>query len=73
MRRARRAPDDPALDVVIEVANELRVPLAVFFGIVLFYPNANERPFAFRIDGLPGIAEGIERRGAGDEERAPGD
>ena len=64
MQRAQRAVDNPALDAAIETANELRKPVAVFFSLVPFYPNANERHYAFLIDGIEETAKRIEKRGA---------
>ncbi|HEX6906977.1 MAG TPA: deoxyribodipyrimidine photo-lyase, partial [Terriglobales bacterium] len=57
MQRAQRAWDNPALDVAVRVANELRKPLVVFFAPVPFYPGANQRHFAFLADGIPDIAQ----------------
>ncbi|HEX4945726.1 MAG TPA: deoxyribodipyrimidine photo-lyase [Blastocatellia bacterium] len=64
MQRAQRGIDNPALDVAIQVANELQKPLAVFFGLHPKYPNANWRHYAFLVDGLAETAERIEQRGA---------
>lgn len=65
MQRAQRAWDNPALDVAVRVANELRKPLVVFFAPVPFYPGANQRHFAFLADGIPDIAQGLGRRRVG--------
>jgi deoxyribodipyrimidine photo-lyase len=64
MQRAQRGRDNPALDVAIEVANELQRPVAVFFGLHPKYPNANLRHYAFLLEGLPETKETIEARGA---------
>ena len=64
MQRAQRGVDNPALDVAIEAANELRRPVAVFFGLHPNYPNANQRHYAFLIEGLAETIKRIERRGA---------
>ena len=64
MQRAQRGIDNPALDVAIQLANELQKPLAVFFGLHPKYPNANLRHYAFLMDGLTETAEHIEARGA---------
>lgn len=63
MQRAQRGVDNPALDVAIEAANELRRPVAVFFGLHPKYPNANQRHYAFLIEGLAETINRIERRG----------
>lgn len=65
MQRAQRASDNPALDVAINLGNELREPVVVFFAPVPFYPGANQRHFRFLADGIPDIAEGLSRRGVG--------
>jgi deoxyribodipyrimidine photo-lyase len=65
MQRAQRAADNPALDAAIHAANALRLPVVAFFGLTPAYPNANRRHYAFLADGLPEIAEGLRRRGAG--------
>ena len=58
MQRAQRATDNPALDVAIRVANELKKPVVVFLAPVPFYPRANLRHYRFLIEGIPDIAEG---------------
>jgi deoxyribodipyrimidine photo-lyase len=64
MQRAQRGFDNPALDAAIEAANALEKPLVVFLGIVPFYPNANERHYAFLLDGVAETARAIDERGA---------
>lgn len=64
MQRAQRGIDNPALDIAIEAANELKKPLAVFFGLHPGYPNANLRHYTFLVEGLAGTAARIEERGA---------
>jgi deoxyribodipyrimidine photo-lyase len=65
MQRAQRAIDNPALDAAIEAANALRKPVVAFLGLVPFYPNANLRHYAFLAQGIPGLAQRLERRGVG--------
>jgi deoxyribodipyrimidine photo-lyase len=65
MQRAQRAFDNPALDVAVAVANELRRPVVVFFAPVPFYPKANDRQFRFLADGISDIAEGLVKRRIG--------
>lgn len=64
MQRAQRGLDNPALDIAIMTANELRLPLAVFFGLHLGYPNANWRHYAFLAEGLQETRARCEARGA---------
>ena len=65
MQRSQRGVDNPALDVAVEVANELQKPIVVFFAPVPFYPNANIRHYRFLVEGIPDIAEELEKRGVG--------
>ena len=65
MQRAQRAADNPALDVAIDAANALRKPVVVFFGLHAFVERANLRHYRFLVEGLPELAEGLERRGVG--------
>jgi deoxyribodipyrimidine photo-lyase len=65
MQRAQRVVGNPALDVAISVANELKKPVVVFFAPVPFYPRANLRHYVFMMEGIPDIAEGLRARGIG--------
>lgn len=64
MQRAQRGLDNPALDIAILTANELGLPLAVFFGLHPDYPNANWRHYAFLVEGLQETRKRCEARGA---------
>jgi deoxyribodipyrimidine photo-lyase len=64
MQRAQRGLDNPALDIAIQAANELRKPLAVFFGLHPRYPRANLRHYAFLVAGLAETKQRIEARNA---------
>lgn len=64
MQRAQRGLDNPALDVAINAANELKKPLAVFFGLHPKYPNANLRHYSFLVEGLAETRRRIEARNA---------
>jgi deoxyribodipyrimidine photo-lyase len=64
MQRAQRGLDNPALDVAIQAANELKLPVAVFFGLHPRYPNANLRHYTFLIEGLAETKRRVEERGA---------
>jgi deoxyribodipyrimidine photo-lyase len=50
--------------VAIAAANELRRPVAVFFGPHPRCPNANLRHYTFLVEGLEETKRKIERRGA---------
>jgi len=65
MQRAQRALDNPALDVAVELANELKLPCVVFFAPVPFYPHANLRHYRFLQQGIAETARGCEKRNVG--------
>src|SRR5579864_6061553 len=65
MQRAQRALDNPALEVAVQAANLLRKSCVLFFAPVPFYPHANVRHYRFFNQGIPGIAEGLKKRGIG--------
>jgi deoxyribodipyrimidine photo-lyase len=65
MQRAQRGNGNPALDVAIKAANELKTPVVVFFAPVPFYPRANLRHYRFLAEGIPDIAEELAARGVG--------
>jgi len=65
MQRAQRAQDNPALDVAIHAANQLKKPVVVFFAPVPFYPRANLRHYRFMLDGLPDLAQALTARRVG--------
>ena len=63
MQRAQRERDNPALNLAIEAANALSLPVVVFFGLRPDYPRANLRHYAFMLEGLRETARDIEARG----------
>ena len=65
MQRAQRALDNPALDVAVELGNELGKPVVVFLAPVPFYPHANLRHYRFLASGIPDIEEGLSKRNVG--------
>jgi len=65
MQRAMRIADNPALDVAIEAANALGLPVVVFFSVIPNYPNANLRHYHFLQQGLRDVAEDAAERGLG--------
>ena len=64
MQRSQRARENPALNVAIDAANALHLPLAVHFGLHPRYPRANARHYAFLLDGVAETARQTEARGA---------
>ena len=65
MQRAQRALDNPALDVAVELGNELGKPVVAFLAPVPFYPHANLRHYRFLAAGIPDIEEGLAEREVG--------
>jgi deoxyribodipyrimidine photo-lyase len=62
MQRAMRAVDNAALDVAIEAANILALPVVIYFGVIPNYPNANLRHYHFLQQGLRDVAEDAAAR-----------
>lgn len=65
MQRAQRATDNPALDAAIAAGNALNLPVVAFLGPVPFFPRANERHYAFLLEGVPELAGAVAKRGCG--------
>jgi deoxyribodipyrimidine photo-lyase len=65
MQRAVRSVENSALDVAIEAANLLGLPVAIYFGVIANYPNANLRHYHFLQQGLRDAAEDAAERGIG--------
>ncbi len=65
MQRAMRIHENPALDVAIDAANLLELPVVVFFSIIPNCPNANLRHYHFMQQGLRDVEEDAKERGVG--------
>jgi deoxyribodipyrimidine photo-lyase len=52
-----------ALEFAIQQANQLNQPLLVCFGLMDDYPEANERSYAFLLEGLHDVQAALEKRG----------
>jgi deoxyribodipyrimidine photo-lyase len=65
MERAIRIPDNPALDVAIEAANLLGLPVVVYFSVIPNAPHANLRHYHFLSQALRDVAEDAAARGVG--------
>jgi len=63
MQQAQRSRDNPSLEVAVEKANALDLPVLVAFGVDDGYPGANLRSMAYLLDGLEDVAEGLRARG----------
>jgi deoxyribodipyrimidine photo-lyase len=65
MQRAQRALDNPALDLAVEAANAISLPVVVFFAPVPFYPSANLRHYRFLQQGIAETSERCAKRNIG--------
>jgi deoxyribodipyrimidine photo-lyase len=63
MQAAQRAASNHALEYAAEAANGLRRPLVVLFALTEDYPEANERHYAFMLEGLRETRQTLEARG----------
>lgn len=63
MQASQRASGNPALEHAIALADELRLPVVVGFGLTPSYPEATLRPYAFMVQGLGEVARGLEEKG----------
>ena len=62
MQRAQRGTDNHAVNLAVHVANELGLPLVVYFAAISNFPNANLRHYVFLQQGLPDIEEDLAAR-----------
>lgn len=65
MQRAQRALDNAALEVAVELGNELGKPVVAFLAPVPFCSHANLRHYRFLASGVPDIEEGLSKRHVG--------
>jgi deoxyribodipyrimidine photo-lyase len=63
MQASQRAEYNHALKYAISKGNELRQPTIVFFGITDSFPEANERHYAFMLEGLREVRHSLLKRG----------
>ncbi len=61
MQRAQRGVDNHAVNLAVAVANELKLPLVVYFAGISNFPHANLRHYVFLQEGLRGCRGGPER------------
>ena len=62
MQRAQRGVDNHAVNTAVEIANELRLPLVVYFAGISNFPHANLRHYVFLNQGLPDIEQDLAAR-----------
>ena len=58
-----RAHDNPALDVAIEMANNLQIPVLIYQGLSEKYPFASDRHHQFIIEGARSVQEECKKKG----------
>jgi len=63
MQASQRAEYNHALEYSVDMANQLHLPLVVFFGITDRYPGANERHYPFMLEGLREVNLSLAERG----------
>lgn len=63
MQQSQREAHNPALEYAVKTANRLDLPVVVAFVLMQSYPEANERHFAFMLQGLEEVARGLKGRG----------
>ena len=63
MQQSQRVHANHALDLAIEQADTLRLPVVVVFGLTTAYPEANWRHFAFMLQGLAEVDQELARMG----------
>ncbi|MFT5449649.1 MAG: deoxyribodipyrimidine photo-lyase [Gammaproteobacteria bacterium] len=63
MQQSQRVGFNPSLQYAIKRANEIDRPVVVAFGLFADYPEANERHFAFMLEGLADVAVQLREQG----------
>jgi deoxyribodipyrimidine photo-lyase len=63
MQASQRAEYNHALEYAISKGNELHQPVIGFFGLTDHFPEANERHYAFMLEGLREVKQSLEKRG----------
>jgi deoxyribodipyrimidine photo-lyase len=63
MQQSVRSRYNHALEYAILRANAQRLPVVALFGLTDRYPEANERHYAFLLEGLRDVSTGLRERG----------
>ncbi|WP_419658916.1 Phr: DNA photolyase (deoxyribodipyrimidine photo-lyase) [Desulfosarcina variabilis str. Montpellier] len=63
MQQSQRAEHNPALDIAIQEANRLHLPVIVGFGLTDAYPEANLRHYRFMLEGLVDVKDRLIKMG----------
>ncbi|MDZ7414295.1 MAG: deoxyribodipyrimidine photo-lyase, partial [candidate division KSB1 bacterium] len=62
MQASQRVEYNHALEYAIDRANELGLPVVVFFGLTEHFPEANRRHYLFMLQGLAEVERGLHER-----------
>jgi deoxyribodipyrimidine photo-lyase len=62
MQQSQRARCNPALELALAKARELKLPMVVGFALKADYPEANARHFTFMLQGLNQVEDDLRRR-----------
>ena len=62
MQRAQRGVDNHAVNVAVQIANELGLPLVVYFAGISNFPSANLRHYVFLNQGLVDVERHLAAR-----------
>ncbi len=62
MQRAQRGVDNHAVNLAVEIANELGLPLLVYFAGISNFPHANLRHYIFLQEGLRDVEQDLRAR-----------
>ncbi len=63
MQGSQRTEYNHCLEYGVLKSNEIKKPLVVVFNLVDGYPEANERHYAFMLEGLKDVRDALEERG----------
>lgn len=63
MQQSQRVHYNHALNHAIKLANQFQLPLLCFFGLDDSYPEANQRSYAFMLEGLKEVKELLKKMG----------
>jgi deoxyribodipyrimidine photo-lyase len=64
MQQSQRVQDNFSLTAAVQLANRLKKPLLVCFGLTDAYPEATYRHYYFMAEGLRDVAKGLSTYGA---------
>jgi deoxyribodipyrimidine photo-lyase len=65
MQRAQRGIENHALNLAVEIANQLNLPVVCYFAGIANFPNANLRHYVFLQQGLHDVYEDLTKRNVG--------